>query len=169
MVKEWIPLNFWLRELESTLFDSLVNQFAKRQAFCGRMLYIAMQTTEMRVPPLFFHGFLDTWLGLKTPSAIHLSKSTSSSFGVQGIGGGLSYFFPSGLFLFLLVDTTMACGNDFYSFGFSKLGLTKLSFLAFCSSWANYAISKFSRIALYSIIVLPIHIFDKEANSKKAQ
>ena len=57
MVGEWIPLNFWLRELKNTLFDPSMDQSVKRQAFCDRMLYIAMQTVEMRVPLLFLRGF----------------------------------------------------------------------------------------------------------------
>ena len=64
------------------------------------------------------------WLGLKTTSAIHLSKSMSNSFDVLGIDGRLSYPLPCGLFLFSLMDITMAYVVGFRSFGFSELGLT---------------------------------------------
>lgn len=57
MVKEWIPLNFWLRKLGCASFDSLMDQSAECPEFCGRMLYITMQTVKMRVSPLFFRGF----------------------------------------------------------------------------------------------------------------
>ena len=84
---------------------------------------------------------------LKTPSAIYLSRSTSSSS------------LPSNFLFSSLVDTAIACGVDLRSLGLSKLGLTDWAiFLAFCSSYANWEISKFSETALYSIILLPIHI-----------
>ena len=61
------------------------------------------------------------------------------------MAGGLSYSVPFGLFLFLFVDTAIACEEDFGSFGFSKLGLTDYAVvLVFCNSWVNYEISRFS-------------------------
>ena len=69
-------------------------------------------------------GSLETLLDLKTLSAIHLSKRTSNSFGMHGMGGGLSYSLPFDFFLFSLVDTVMACGVGFRSLVLSELGLT---------------------------------------------
>ena len=66
------------------------------------------------------------------------------SFGVQGIGRGVLYSFPSSFFLFSLVETAMARGLDFLSFGFSELGLTNWAiFLTFYSNWVNYTMSMF--------------------------
>ena len=77
-------------------------------------------------------------MDLKTPSTIHLSRSTSSSFGVHGIGERLSYSLPFDFLFFSLVDTIMACGMDLHSLGLSKLGLTDWAiFLAFGNSCAN--------------------------------
>ena len=65
-------------------------------------------------------GSLETWLGLKTPSAIHLSRSTSSSFRVHGNDGGVLYSLLSNFLFLLLVVTTIASGL----FLFLELGFT---------------------------------------------
>ena len=98
---------------------------------------------------------LKTWLGLKTPSTIHLSSNTSNSFRVHGIGGGVSYSLPS-VFLFRSsVDTAIACE----ALLLSVLGFTDWAvFLAFCNNCANWEISKFYRTALYFLIMFVIHI-----------
>ena len=69
-------------------------------------------------------GSLETWLGLKTPSAIHLSGSTSNSFGVLGNGLWVSHSLPSDFLFLSPVDTAMACKVDLHPLGLSKLGLT---------------------------------------------
>jgi len=123
------------------------------------MLHIFMQKAETQVPPFFFSGLFLDLIRFETPSAIHFSRSTSSSIGVHGIGGGLSYSLPFDFLFFLPVDTVMACGVDLRSLGLSELGLTDWAvFLAFCNSYANCEISKFSRTTLYSMIILPMYI-----------
>jgi len=84
-----------------------------------------MQMIEMRVPLFFLSGFicLGSYRAL-TLYVIHLSRSTSSSFGVHGIGRGFSYSLPPDFLFFSLVDTAMACGVDLHSLGLLELGLT---------------------------------------------
>ena len=78
---------------------------------------------------------------------------------MHGIGGGLLYSLPSDFLFFLPVDIIMAYGVDLHSLGLSELGLTNWAiFLAFCNSYANYEISKFFKMTLYSMIILPMHI-----------
>ena len=92
----------------------------------------------MRVSSLFFDRFFETRLSLKTPSGIHLSRSTSNSFGVHGNGGGVSYSLPFDFLFLSPVDAAMACGVVFLSLGLSELGLTDwVVFLAFCNNCAN--------------------------------
>jgi len=79
-------------------------------------------------------GSLETWLGLKTPSAIHLSRRASSSFRVHGSGGKVSYSLLSDFHFHSPVDTAMAYGV----FLLSELSLTDWAvFMAFCNNCAN--------------------------------
>ena len=83
----------------------------------------------------------------------------SSSFGVHGNGEGVSYSLPFAFLFLSPADTAMAYEVDLRSLGLLEFGLTDWAvFLAFCSNYANWEISKFSKTALYSIIMLPIHI-----------
>lgn len=78
----------------------------------------------MWVPSFLFCRLSRNMTVFETPFAIHLSRSTSNSFDVHGIDGGLLYSFPSNFLLFSLMDTAMAYGVDLHSLGLSKLGLT---------------------------------------------
>ena len=69
------------------------------------------------------------------------------------------YSLPYDFLFFLAIDTAITYIVDILSLGLSKLGLINWAvFLAFCNSYANWEISKFSKIALYSMIMLPIYI-----------
>ena len=76
-------------------------------------------------------GSLETWLGLKTPFAIHISRSTSSSFGVYGSDGGVSYSIPLDFLFLSPMDTAMAYGVFLHSLGLSELGLIDWSLSSF--------------------------------------
>ena len=79
------------------------------------------------------------------------------------MGGGVSYSLPSVFLLRSPVDTAIACG----AFLLSELGFTNWAvFLAFRNSYANWEISRFSRTALNSRIMLVIHISTKVLSSQ---
>ena len=101
-----------------------MHQSVERLTFYGRMLYIIGKWQKHRSFCSSLVGSLETWLGLKTPSVTHLSRSMSSSFGVHGSGGGVSYSLLSDFFFLLPVDATMAYGVFLRSLGLSELGLT---------------------------------------------
>ena len=77
--------------------------------------------------------------------------------------GGVLYSLSLVFLLRSPVDTAIACG----AFLLSELGLRDWAvFLAFCNSCANWEISRFSRIALNSRIMLVIHISTKVLSSQ---
>ena len=77
--------------------------------------------------------------------------------------GGVSYSLPSVFLLRSPVDTAIACG----AFLLSELGFTDWAvFLAFYNSCANWEISRFFRTALYSRIMLVMHISTKVLSSQ---
>ena len=79
------------------------------------------------------------------------------------MGRGVSYSLPSVFLLRSPVDTAIACG----AFLLSELGFKdRAVFLAFCNSYANWEISRFSRTALNSRIMLVIHISTKVLSSQ---
>ena len=118
------------------------------------MLNVVVQEAEAGVPLLLFYGFSRNLIRLEN-SVFHLSSSTSNSFGVHGIGGGVSYSLLSVFLLHSPVDTVIACRT----FLLSELGFTDWAiFLAFCNNYVNWEISKFSRTTLYSLIMFVIHI-----------
>ena len=79
------------------------------------------------------------------------------------MGRGVSYSLPS-VFLFRSpMDTAIACGAFLlFELGFMDWAI----FLAFCNSYANWEISRFSRTALNSRIMLVIHISTKVLSSQ---
>ena len=90
---------------------------------------------------------------------MYQSTERPAFYGVHGNGEGVSYSLPSDFLFLSPVDTAMAYGVVFHSLSLSELGLTDWAvLLAFYSNCANWEISKFSKTALYSIIMLPIHI-----------
>ena len=98
-------------------------------------------------------GFLETWLGLKIPSAIHLSSSTSNSFRVHGIGRGVSYSLPWVFLLRSPVDTAIACRALLLSvLGFIDWAV----FLAFCNNYANWEISVFSFLSFFFLSLFSV-------------
>ena len=77
--------------------------------------------------------------------------------------GGVSYSLPSVFLLYSSVVTAIACK----AFLLSELGFTDWAvFLAFCNSYANREISRFSRTALNSRIMLVVHISTKVRSSQ---
>jgi len=64
-----------------------------------------------------------------------------------------------------MLGHSLRCG--FPLFGPLELDLTDWAvFLAFCNSYTNWEISRFSKIALYSMIMLPIHIYTNVFSSQ---
>ena len=101
-----------------------MHQSVERLTFYSRMLYIIGKWQKHRSFCSSLVVSLETWLGLKTPSVTHLSRSMSSYFGVHGSGGGVSYSLLSDFFFLLPVDATVAYGVFLRSLGLSELGLT---------------------------------------------